>query len=145
MPRPVKSRRTMADLSQEAFNSGVMGRGPVAASLVLPELRNRKVVAYLAGLRWANDVESLERFIDKLIEFLAERGVRRLIGPTGISPGSGVLASHWSDTPPLHTPYTPPYMAEQAGLVFEPLEEACLYHLQISDLSRERSGHQRMG
>jgi GNAT superfamily N-acetyltransferase len=87
---------------------------PVAASIVLKDERRADGAAYLALLRSANHVESLERHLDDIVQELAEQGCRQIIGPTGLSPhlGSGILQDHWNDTPPLHTAYNPPYVPE---------------------------------
>jgi ribosomal protein S18 acetylase RimI-like enzyme len=88
----------------------------------------------------ANDAESMERLLYYLAEPLRARGYRKIIGPTGLSPhlGSGLLQDYWNITPPLHTPYNPPYLPEISGHVWQARSSGRLYHLPVP--SRPRSG-----
>lgn len=122
---------------------GVPFEEPVAATVALCDPRRRDGVAYLALLRCANDPESLERLLGHLAEVLRARGCRQVIGPTGLSPHlrTGLLQDHWSQLPPLHTPYNPPYMPEVVSSALRPLGRsqpvpspdggARLYHLEV--------------
>lgn len=42
-----------------------------------------------------------------------------------------MLQDYWSEVPPQHTPYNPPYMPEVVGHVLQPLARSQLYHLDI--------------
>jgi GNAT superfamily N-acetyltransferase len=106
---------------------------PVAATVVLGDPRRRDNTAYLGLLRCVNDAGTLKRLMEYLLETLASRGYRRLIGPTGLSPhlDAGLLQDYWHIVPPLHTPYNPPYMPEIAGIVLRPFARSQLYYLDI--------------
>jgi GNAT superfamily N-acetyltransferase len=105
----------------------------VAAAIALTDPRRRDRTAYLGLLHCSNDLDSLERLLAAAAELLRPQGVRRLIGPTGLSPhlGSGLLQDHWHQTPPLHTPYDPPYLPEMADIVLSPLARSRLYRLNL--------------
>jgi GNAT superfamily N-acetyltransferase len=108
----------------------------VAAAVALIDPRRQDRTAYLGLLHCINNVDTLGRFLDGAAELLRPRGVRRLIGPTGLSPhlGSGLLQDHWQQTPPLHTPYDPPYLPEMADIVLSPLARSRLYRLNLPDV-----------
>lgn len=113
--------------------SGVAIEQGVAAALALIDPRRTDACAHLAWLHCANDADSLARLLDVFSERLASLGVRRLIGPTGLSPhlGSGLLQDCWHLRPPLHTAYNPPYLPELAGNVWRPRSSARLFHLPV--------------
>lgn len=113
--------------------SGVAMEQGAAAALTLVDPRRSDATAHLAWLHCVNDADSLARLLDVLSERLASRGVRRLIGPTGLSPhlGSGLLQDCWNLQPPLHTPYNPPYLPELAENVWRPRSSARLFHLIV--------------
>jgi ribosomal protein S18 acetylase RimI-like enzyme len=106
----------------------------VAAAVALGEPRRSDKTAYLALLQCVNSLESFKQLLNFVAEPLLNRGYRRIIGPTGLSPhlGSGLLQDYWNEVPPLHTPYNPPYMPELAAVVLHPRSRGQLYHLEIS-------------
>lgn len=106
---------------------------PVAATALLVDPRRRDATGYLALLACANDVETFERLAGAAMEQAAQQGCRRLWGPVGLSPqlGAGMLVSHFHLTPPLHTPYNPPYLPEVAASVMEPAIEGVIYRLPM--------------
>lgn len=106
----------------------------VAAAVALTDPRRRDRTAYLGLLHCINHIDTLERFLAGAAELLRPHGVRRLIGPTGLSPhlGSGLLLDHWHQTPPLHTPYNPPYLPEMADIALSPLARSQLYRLKVA-------------
>ncbi len=110
----------------------LLGRS-VVATVLLPDPRRQDGTAYLGLLHCVNDTGTLKVLLDSLGELLRAQGCRRVIGPTGLSPhlGSGLLQDYWSDVPPLHTPYNPPYMPEVVGHVLRPLARSQLYHLDV--------------
>ncbi len=99
----------------------------VATTAVLRPPHQRE--ALLGLLRCANDEATLHQLLDRAA---AESEATSFLGPVALSPylGAGALASHWSETPPLDTPYAPPYLAELLGEVMEPAVETRLYHLR---------------
>jgi GNAT superfamily N-acetyltransferase len=111
--------------------TGPLWETPVCAAALLMDPRRRDRTAYLSLLRCTNDAESLERFVGIALEQAAQAGYRRLVGPTGLSPHlqSGVLLDHFDITPPLHTPYNPPYMPEVTQAALSPLQSSRLYHV----------------
>jgi GNAT superfamily N-acetyltransferase len=94
---------------------------------------NRPETAYLALPHCVNDSGSLERLLFFLAEQLSLTGVRRLVGPTGLSPhlGSGLLQNHWDLLPPLHTAYQPPYFPELFLEWFKPVSSARLFYVDV--------------
>ena len=113
---------------------GSMMEKAVCAAVLLSDPRNQDRTGALALLQCVNDTEVLERFIWTLMEQSYALGVRRFVGPTGLSPllQSGVLKSHFADSPPLHTPYNPPYAAELFDSVLEEVAEARLFTADLS-------------
>lgn len=99
----------------------------VATAAVLRNPRQRE--ALLGMLRCANDEATLRQLLERAA---ATSETSAFLGPIAFSSylGAGVLASHWSETPPLDTPYAPPYLAELMGDVMEPAAETRLYYLQ---------------
>lgn len=115
--------------------AGALFEEPVAAALVQFDGRRRDSAAYLSLLRCGNDEETLERFLYKVFETLAEAGCARLIGPTGLTPlwQSGALLTHFDRLPPLHTPYNPPYLADVMAAVMRPVQESSLFCLEVGN------------
>ncbi|MAT98487.1 MAG: hypothetical protein CL608_15185 [Anaerolineaceae bacterium] len=106
---------------------------PLVTAILLQDPRRQDRTAYLAHLHCANSTKAFLAFQDNLIEELAKRGIRRLIGPTGLSPhlGSGALASHWQQWPPQHTPYNPPYLPEILDRRMQPFAQSVLFHFVV--------------
>ena len=104
----------------------------VAAILVQVDPRAGDT-AYLALLRCANDEETLERLLDTAMSWAGERGRTQLVGPTGLLPAwqSGALLDHFHRTPPLHTPYNPPFLPDVLASVMEPWHETALYRCAV--------------
>lgn len=111
--------------------AGPMWETTVGAAALLLNPRRRDRTAYLGLLRCVNDVESLERFVGMALEQAARAGYWRLVGPTGLSPHlqSGVLLDHFHITPPLHTPYNPPYVPEVMQGALSPHQASRLYQV----------------
>ena len=109
--------------------------GPVAATALLVDPRRRDGTGYLALLGCANDAETFERLAGVAMEQAAMRGCQRLWGPVGFSPhlSAGMLESHYHHTPPLHSPYNPPYLPEVVAGMMEPAAEGYIYRLPIRD------------
>lgn len=101
---------------------------PVATTAVLRHPRQRE--ALLGLLRCVNDEATLRQLLERAA---AESEASSFLGPVALSPylGAGVLASHWSETPPQDTPYDPPYLAELLGIVMEAVAETRLYSLRV--------------
>jgi ribosomal protein S18 acetylase RimI-like enzyme len=101
----------------------------VAASVILADPRRRDRTAYLGLLSVANDVESLERLMTASLEQAWASGCKRLMGPVGLSPqlGYGALEDHFHLTPPLYTPYQPPYVPDVLRAVLEPVQTRRFY------------------
>lgn len=106
---------------------------PVAAAVALADPRRRDGTVGLGLLTCANDEESLERLLGKVYEVAWQHGGGPLIGPVGLSPylGCGVLESHFHQTPPLHTPYNPPYLPEVLAATMTPIQTTRLYTLPV--------------
>ena len=104
---------------------------PVAASVILFDRRREDHAGYLAMLHSVNDSESLRHHVRTAAGLLRERGCRRIIAVTGISPHleSGVLQDYWGELPPLYTPYNPPYLPEVISSYMQVLETRSLYYL----------------
>jgi len=119
---------------QQGWTSAPIYEVPVAASVILKDPRREDGTAYLALLRCVNDPESLDQYFDSLMIEARKKGIRRLIGPTHLSPhlGSGILYNDWDQNPPLYSPYNPPYLPETIRSKMSPLVRAHLFHLAIS-------------
>jgi len=126
---PGRKRQTQAS---SAWNAPLFGQ-PVAAAVILCDLRRQDGTAYLALLQSVNDAGSLARLLGYMAEAPLPGGCRNVIGPIGLSPhfGSGLLQDYWNEIPPLHTPYNPPYMPETIGSVMRARSGSRLYHLEI--------------
>lgn len=109
---------------------------PVAAAFVRT-LPGQAETAYLTMLHLANDVTALRKLLEATAKELRPQGYRTLKGPAALSPylAHGVLASHWNLTPPLHTPYAPPYVLELCGSLMQPEEALALYQLEVGNVS----------
>lgn len=103
-------------------------------------------VGYVSLLQVVNDRRSLEHLLDTLGEHLAPTGVRTLLGPTALSPylGAGVLASHWQLSPPLHTPYHPPYLDERCRETMTAKHTRRLYWLELPSSPESAPGPARL-
>jgi GNAT superfamily N-acetyltransferase len=108
---------------------GVDWERPVATTAVLQDPRQRS--AFLSLFNCANDAPALEQLLERAA---GEGEASSILGPVALSPylGAGVLASHWSETPPLDTPYAEPYLAELLSDLMEPAAETRLYQLPAS-------------
>ncbi len=106
---------------------------PLVTGILLQDPRRHDRTAHLAHLHCANSPEAFLVFQDNLIEELTRRGIRRLLGPTGLSPhlASGALESHWNLPPPQHTPYNPPYLPEILARRMQPLAQSMLFHYEV--------------
>ncbi len=113
---------------------------PVAAVACLTDPRREDQTSYLGLLKCANDLDTLERLLDKLAPLIEALGANRIIGPTGLSPylGSGLLVDGWNEPPPLYSPHNPPYLPEIVSGVMEPIGTARMLY---SDLSTPGSLH----
>ena len=114
--------------------SGIATEKAVAAAVAVIDPRRDDGTAYLAWVHCINDLTSLERLLDAIGEQVAQYGVRKIIGPTGLSPhlGSGLLQDHWNIIPPLHTPYNPPYLPEIAAAALRVRGSGRLFYLPTS-------------
>ena len=101
-----------------------------AAAMIRPD-PVRRDTGYLSFLHTVNDHTTLRVLLESLTEHLRPHGIRTLIGPTHLFPhlGSGVLENYWNLTPPLYTPYNPPYLAELCQILMKRVEDLQLYHL----------------
>ena len=106
---------------------------PVAVALVLHDPRQPIPTLYMALPHLVNDLEPLGRLLDEISELAWQRGCRKVIAPTGISPHlkSGLLTDHWNRIPPLQTPYAPPFTPEIFNNYLHALTHTRLYHLSI--------------
>jgi ribosomal protein S18 acetylase RimI-like enzyme len=129
---------TATPLGSPSF-SGAWMEEPVAVAGLLTGRAAAPDVAYLALLHAVNHVETMERFWGELLEVLWGTGRRRLLGPTGLSPvlPSGALQNYFHVTPPLHSPYNPPYLPEVLESVMKPTQEFELHHVTIPEIVPE--------
>jgi ribosomal protein S18 acetylase RimI-like enzyme len=106
---------------------------PLAAALALIDPRRSDNTAYLALLQTANDAEALERLLDALGDSLRRSGIRRLLGPTGLSPylGSGLQTDGWSLQPPSFAPSNPPYVPELLTELMLTVRSGTLYEAAV--------------
>jgi GNAT superfamily N-acetyltransferase len=126
LPRPDRWQQQLPGPGHAVLH-GIWER-PVATAALLAGAQ--QTTTLLSFLRCVNDEATLQQ----LLELAAETsGTQNLLGPVAPSPylGAGVLASHWSETPPLHTPYAPPYLADVLGEVMELVAESHLYHFRL--------------
>jgi GNAT superfamily N-acetyltransferase len=106
---------------------------PVAAAVVCLDPRQTDGTAYLALLSCSNDEESLDRLLGAASEEAGHYGYYQLVGPVGLSPWlqSGVLENYFHVTPPLHTPYNPPYLPEVIASSMQPWQETLLWQVPL--------------
>lgn len=100
---------------------------PVAAAVTL---RAAGGAVHLALPRCANDKGTLRQ----LLERAAGNVGGTIVGPTHLSPylGAGALDSHWNLTPPLHTPYNPPYFCDLLRTIMKPATRSRLFYLDVT-------------
>lgn len=113
--------------------AGAYWEEPVAAAIVCLDPRQADGTAYLALLGCSNDEESLDRLLGAALEEAGHHGYYQLVGPVGLSPWlqSGVLENYFHVTPPLHTPYNPPYLPEVVASSMQPWQETMLWQLPL--------------
>lgn len=113
--------------------AGAVFEQPVAATVLLCE-PDPAATAYLSMLQCINDEETLDRLLGVAMERAAEAGCARLVGPSGPLPGwgGGALLDHFDRLPPLHTPYTPPYLADLLAASMEVCQEQVLLSLPVA-------------
>lgn len=106
---------------------------PVAAGIVLRDPRRKDGTGYLSLLRSINDRESLEYLLEITAEESRRIGLKRLIGPTGISPHihPGALVDCWDRLPPFNTSYNPPYLPDLLRERYSLAGTSRLYHLDV--------------
>jgi GNAT superfamily N-acetyltransferase len=106
---------------------------PLAAAVALIDPRRSDDTATLALLQTANDAEALERLLDALGDSLRRSGIRRLLGPTGLSPylGSGLQIDGWNLWPPAFAPSNPPYVPELLTGLMQPVRSGTLYQAVV--------------
>lgn len=126
MPVPRESPHT----GTGAFPSADSWYRTVAAAGLLHDRRRRDASHALALPRFANDGETLNRFLEAAAK---ESGARSIVGPTHLSPylGTGALSSHWHLLPALHTPYNPPYLPSVLQAVMEEGGRSRLHELSV--------------
>jgi GNAT superfamily N-acetyltransferase len=140
LPRLDKGRQQMPGPGQALLHS--IWERPVATAALLNDRRQHATL--LALFRCVNDRTTLVRLLERAGD---EESQGTLLGPVALSPhlGAGVLASHWSETPPLHTPYAPPYLAPLLEEVMELAAESHLYHFDVGAINvREEAGPARL-
>jgi GNAT superfamily N-acetyltransferase len=115
---------------------------PVAATVTLVDRRRADRAAYLGLLQVANDSQALELLISQLAPDLHELGIRKLIGPVGLSPllDSGSLLDNWDQVAPIYAGYNPPFYPEVIAAVMEPFVQTNLYRLPVPASSGVKSG-----
>jgi ribosomal protein S18 acetylase RimI-like enzyme len=134
----VERRQTNQSTMTAGLSSpGILGEQVVCAGVVLTDPRRRERIGTLALFRFINEVDVLERFLWTLMERTHHLGIRRLVGPTALSPwlSQGILLDHFHLPPPLHTPYNPPYAPEVIGNVMEVVGESSLFTFHVDSPS----------
>lgn len=118
---------------QTAAVPGLVMETPVASGLLLYDPRQPIPTVSIALLNTVNDPGPLGRLLDEVSELARQRGCRKVIAPTGISPhlNSGLLQDHWNKIPPLNTPYAPPYSPDIFSKYMHALNHWHLYQLPI--------------
>ncbi len=132
----VERRQTNQSTMAAGLSSpGILGEQVVCAGIVLTDPRRQEKSGTLALFRFINEVDVLERFLWTLMERTHHLGIRRLVGPTALSPwlSQGILLDHFHLPPPLHTPYNPPYVPEVIGNVMEIVGESSLFTSPVDD------------
>ncbi len=112
---------------------GAVFEEPVAATIVQVDAQPQACTAYLSFLHCANDEETMERLLGKVMEHAAMANCTQFIGPTGPIPqwNSGALQNFFQLTPPMHTPYDPPYVPDLLASMMEPFYTTTLYHVPV--------------
>ncbi len=134
LPRRSHSPSGARGEASAGLGAGVVFEEPVAAGILLHDARRRGAAGYLALPQVANGAGALAQFLGALAEPLQQQGARRLIAPLGLSPHlpSGVLQNYFHVTPPLHTPYNPPYLPELVERLWQPIQHAHLFRVPLS-------------
>ncbi|MCS6827452.1 MAG: GNAT family N-acetyltransferase [Caldilinea sp.] len=129
---PRRARAPGAFPSQPAI-AGAVFEEPVAAAIVLCE-PSAQGTLYLSMLHCVNDEETLDRLLEAALEYGAEMNCTRLVGPVDIVPGwnDGALINCFHLSPPLHTPYNPPYLADLLGARMTSSYQTVLLHLPVN-------------
>ena len=111
------------------------------AAVMVRQDHVKRDVGYLSFLHTVNDRTTLRVLLESLSEHLRPHGIRTLIGPTHLLPylGSGVLANYWNLSPPLYTPYNPPYLNELCQVSMRQVDDLQLYHLSTGIQMQEDS------
>ncbi len=143
---PHLARTTILPIYLEALPNRTTGSGltgayweePVAATVLVLDPRQTEGTAYLALLSCSNDEEALDRLLGAAQEAAAHQGYYRLVGPVGLSPWlqSGVLENYFHVTPPLHTPYNPPYLPELMASTLHAWQATTLLYLPLARAAR---------
>lgn len=109
---------------------------PVGTALALRHPQAAPDLAFLSLWHVVNDEESVEQLLDYVLTQLWPAGVRRLAGPVhpSLYLPSGVLASDWDVTPPLHTPYHPPFATDLLSKILTPASTSRLYTLAATSI-----------
>ncbi len=137
-------RRTQDHMTVTGGNtlgaSGSIFEMPVAATMLLMDPRQTDRTAYLAGFRFVNNDDVLDRFLFTIMEEVRRMGCRRLVGPVDFTPnlGAGALRDHFDKTPPIGTPYNPPYVAELMDTAMRPLGQSRLYRYTLAETTALR-------
>ncbi len=121
--------------------AGAVFEEPVAAAVLLCEPQHQGA-AYLSMLHCVNDEEALDRLLGAALEQSFEAGCTRLIGPTGVIPAwcSGALTNCFHLTPPIHTPYNPPYLTDLLGMTMTVCHQSLLMRLPVDRSAPVASG-----
>lgn len=119
---------------------------PVAAGIILRDPRRKDSAGYLTLLHSINDGDSLEHLLESCAEESRRMGLRRLIGPTGISPHiyRGALVDYWDRLPPFNTPYNPPYLPDLLRERLNLAGKSSLYHMDVPTQSAFPAGPARV-
>jgi len=128
---PQRRQSAQAPAAQPLL-AGAVFEEAVAAAVLLCAPQSQGA-AYLGMLRCTNDEESLDRLLAAAMERAAESGCTRLIGPAGLVPawGGGALTNHFDQTPPIHTPYNPPYLADLLATSMSVCQESVVLSLPV--------------
>ena len=139
-PHGPSLRRELRDPETHLIYVDALPQGPTfrgsslesaVAAVIIRRDSVRKDVGCLGFLHSVNDGETLRVLLESLAEHLRPHGIRTVLGPTHLFPhlGSGALSSHWHLTPPLHTPYNPPFLDELCQSLVKRVGASRLYHL----------------
>lgn len=130
LPRRTRSVSVSASPSLAA---GALFEEPVAAAIVFCE-PSAQGTLYLSMLHCVNDEEMLDRLLAAILEYGAEMGCSRIVGPIDVIPGwsDGALTNCFHMSPPLHTPYNPPYLADLLGGSMTSFQQTVLLHVPVN-------------